>query len=253
MKEYNFPLVFVLGAVIALTVIIMSVVFLVKAIKRGKKIGMTNEQFKKAITTSAVFSIVPSIPIVIGIGVMMQFLGLAIPWIRLTVIGALQYEISAVFAVSDGAAMNASMVVTATLVMTISIISGPLFNSIFYKKYQGKMMEMQIKNKKKMDTITGSLLSGMLAGIISAILIGGFFTLKNTTPDNTEVPELANIVTNGSVTLIVLATSMGIMTICGIIMKVFKQKWIENYALPFSILGAMLVAFFVHPVFVPGV
>jgi hypothetical protein len=39
------------------------------------------------------FSIVPSIPIVIGIGIMMQYLGIAIPWIRLTVIGALQYEL----------------------------------------------------------------------------------------------------------------------------------------------------------------
>lgn len=247
MKQFNFPGVFVLGAIIAVTVIVMSIVFLVKAIKRGKKIGMTNEQFKKAITTSAVFSIVPSIPIVIGIGVMMQFLGLAVPWIRLTVIGALQYEISAVFQVTEGGIMSTPMAVTATMVMTISILSGPLFNSIFYKKYQGKMMDLQIKNKKLMDTLTGSLLSGMLAGIISAILIGGFFTLNNKAPDNPNVPE---IVTNGSVTLITLATSMGIMAICGIIMKVFKQKWIENYALPFSILGAMLVAFFVHPIFV---
>ncbi|MGI6594950.1 MAG: DUF5058 family protein [Christensenellales bacterium] len=247
MKEYNFPLVFALGAVIAATIIVMSVVFLLKAIKRGKQIGMTNEQFKKAITTSAVFSIVPSIPIVIGVGIMMQFLGLAIPWIRLTVIGALQYEISAVFAVSDGAAeLTAGMLVSATLVMTISIISGPLFNAIFYKKYQGKLMEMQVKNKPKMDAITGSLLSGMLAGIISAILIGGFFTLNNTEPDS------SGIVTNGAVTLITLAVSMGIIAICGVIMKVFKQKWLENYALPLSILGAMLVAFFVHPIFVPA-
>lgn len=247
MKEYNFPLVFVLGAVIAAVVIAMSVVFLLKAIKRGKQIGMTNEQFKKAITTSAVFSIVPSIPIVIGIGIMMQLLGLAIPWIRLTVIGALQYEISAVYAVSDGAAeLTAGMLVSATLVMTISIISGPLFNAIFYKKYQGKIMDLQVKNKKKMDAITGSLLSGMLAGIISAILIGGFFTLTNTKADGDS-----GIVTNGSVTLITLAVSMGIIAICGVIMKVFKQKWIENYALPLSILGAMLVAFFIHPIFVP--
>ena len=218
MKEYNFPLVFALGAVIAATIIVMSVVFLLKAIKRGKQIGMTNEQFKKAITTSAVFSIVPSIPIVIGVGIMMQFLGLAIPWIRLTVIGALQYEISAVFAVSDGAAeLTAGMLVSATLVMTISIISGPLFNAIFYKKYQGKLMEMQVKNKPKMDAITGSLLSGMLAGIISAILIGGFFTLNNTEPDS------SGIVTNGAVTLITLAVSMGIIAICGVIMKVFKK------------------------------
>ena len=247
MKEYNFPLIFVLGAVIALVIIIMSVVFLVKAIKRGKQIGMTNDQFKKAITTSAVFSIIPSIPIVIGVGIMMQFLGLAIPWIRLTVIGALQYEISAVFAVSDGVTeLTAAMLVSATVVMTISILSGPLFNAIFYKKYQGKLQELQAKNKEKMDFITGSLMAGMMSGIISAILVGGFFTLHDATPDQ------SGIVTNGSVTLITLAVSMGIIALCGVIMKVFKQKWLENYALPLSILGALLVAFFVHPIFVPG-
>lgn len=202
---------------------------------------------KKAITTSAVFSIIPSIPIVIGVGIMMQFLGLAIPWIRLTVIGALQYEISAVFAVSDGVTeLTAAMLVSATVVMTISILSGPLFNAIFYKKYQGKLQELQAKNKGKNGFHNWLTYVWYDVWYHFCNISWWIFTLHDATPDQ------SGIVTNGSVTLITLAVSMGIIALCGVIMKVFKQKWLENYALPLSILGALLVAFFVHPIFVPG-
>ena len=86
---------FLLGGLIVTAILAMSFMFLFKAVKRAKQIGMKKEVVRKAVFSSAIFSIVPSIPIVIGIGIMMPWLGLAIPWIRLSVIGALQYEIIA--------------------------------------------------------------------------------------------------------------------------------------------------------------
>lgn len=236
-------LIYVLGGIIAAVIFVMSAVFLVKALKRAKAIGMSSEKVKKTITASAVFSIVPSIPIVIGIGIMMQYLGLAIPWIRLTVIGALQYEITAMYAVGVTSTATTTLMATAVAVMTIAILAGPLFNALFYKKYQNKLMDLQTKNAKKMDTITGALLSGMLAGIITAIVVGGAFMVGSPTTDN------SGITTYGEITLITLAASVVIMGICGVILVVFKQKWIESYALPLTILGAMAVAYLFIPVF----
>ena len=240
----SFAIIYVLGAIIALTIILMSLAFLFKALKRAKAIGMDKKVVVEAIKNSAIFSIVPSIPIVIGVGIMMQFVGLAIPWIRLTVIGALQYEILAL-SNAGAAVVGADEVTIATevVVITISIISGPLFNAIFYKKYQTKLLELQQKNERKMNAVTGALLGGMLAGIMSSLIVGGFFGIGN------PVTDASGITTYGEITLITLAASVVLTGICGVILLVGKQKWIESYTLPISILGALAVAFLFVPVF----
>lgn len=238
----SFPIIYVLGGIIAATIIAMSVFFILKSLKRAKKIGMDMSKIKKAITSSAVFSIVPSIPIVVGIGIMMTGLGLAIPWIRLTVIGALQYELIAYDqankALTGSGVSQEVIVATAVTVMTLSILSGPVFNAIAYKKYQGKLADLQQKNSKLMNTLTGALLGGLLAGMLSSILVSGIFAVGN---PSTE--ESTGITTYGEITLITLATSLLIMGICGVIIKLGKQKWLENYALPITILGALATAY----------
>ena len=241
----SYAIIYALGAIIALTIILMSLAFLFKALKRAKAIGMDSKVVTEAIKNSAIFSIVPSIPIVIGVGIMMQFVGLAIPWIRLTVIGALQYEILALDAAGGTViGADAKTIATAVVIMTISIISGPLFNAIFYKKYQTKLLELQQKNERKMNAITGALLGGMLAGIMSSLIVGGFFGIGNPVTD-----AGTGITTYGEITLITLAASVVLTGICGIILFVGKQKWIESYTLPISILGALAVAFLFVPVF----
>lgn len=233
--------IFLLGGAIAVAIILMSVFFIIKAVRRAKQIGMDKKIIKDTVRSSAVFSIVPSIPIVIGIGILMQSLGLAIPWIRLTVIGALQYELIAMnqaqSALGAESYSQEVFIATATVIMTLSIISGPVFNAIFYKKYQGKLASLQEKNGKLMNTVTGALLGGLLAGMLSSILVGGIFSIGK------PVTDSSGATTYGEITIITLVAGMIIMGICGVILKVLKQKWIENYALPVTILGALAVAY----------
>ena len=239
MDYLNLPIIFVFGALVALLVIAMSVIFIIKATKRAKEIGMSKEQILNTIKTSAIFTIVPSVPIVIGIGIMMSYLGLAIPWIRLTVIGALQYEIIAMdqAGVTQAAILTPELVGTAFLIMTISILAGPILNGLFYKKYQLKIAELQKKNELLLNTITGALLGGILAGLISHMIASGVFGAS------AEYASGSAIQINGLVTLFTLLTSAAIMIICGVILKVTKWKWIESYALPFTILGSIAMAF----------
>ncbi len=237
-------IIFVIGGIIAAVIILMSLVFLFKAVRRAKAIGMDKKIVTETIKNSAVFSIVPSIPIVIGVGIMMQYLGLAIPWIRLTVIGALQYEMLAMSqaGVAPGTG-DAVAIATAAVIMTLAILTGPLFNAILYKKYQNKLYDLQQKNQKLMDTVTGAMLGGMLSGIMSAIIVGACFTIGSPVTDG------SGITTYGEVTLITLASSIVITAICGAIMIFGKQKWMESYALPISILGSLAIALAVVPVF----
>ncbi len=240
----SFVIIYVLGGLIAAAIILMCIFFIAKSFARAKAIGMDKKILKSTIKNSAIFSIVPSIPIVIGIGIMMQYLGLAIPWIRLTVIGSLQYELIAMDQVGLTTAQpTPTLIATAVIVMTLSILSGPLFNAIVYKSYQGKLEELQKKNAKLMDTITGALMGGLLAGMLSAILVGGIFSIGN------PIANAGGAFSYGEIVLITLAASVTIMAICGLILKVFKQKWIENYALPLTILGSLAIAYAFVPVF----
>lgn len=239
--------IFLLGGVIVALILAMSIVFLLKATKRATQIGMTKSKIASAIKSSVIFSVVPSIPIVIGIGIMMPWLGLAIPWIRLSVIGALQYEIIAMNQATEASGvisplgMSPDVIATAFIIMTISILSGPLFNAIAYKKYQGKLSLLRETNQKLLDTITGALLGGILAGLASYIIAGGIFNMQTTGSDNIAV--------SGAVTLLTLGVSAVIMLICGLLIKIMKWKWLENYALPITILGAMGCAFAFIPLF----
>jgi len=236
----DYPLVFVLGGVIAATILAMSTFFLIKSVKRAREIGMSAGRIKTAIKSSALFSIVPSIPIVIGVGIMMSFLGLAIPWIRLTVIGALQYEIIAMdqVEITRQAVITDAMVATALIIMSISILSGPLFNILFYKKLKGKLDDLQKKNKRLLDTITGSLLGGILAGLASYIIVAAFFSSGKPASESS-----VTTVANGYITLITLGFSMTVMLVCGILISKLKWKWLENYALPLTILLSMAAAY----------
>jgi hypothetical protein len=229
----DYAWVFVMGGLIVATIFIMAAFFIFKAVKRAKEIGMDMGKIKTAVKTSAIFSIVPSIPIVIGVGIMMSYLGLAIPWIRLTVIGALQYELIAMdqAGLSTAPAITDRMVATALVIMTVSIMSGPVFNMIAYKKYNKKLMDLQRNNKRLLDMITGSLLGGILAGLASYIIISAFFTGK------------ASGGANGYITLITLFISMFIMALFGLLIKKFKFKKLEDYALPTTILISMAAAY----------
>lgn len=245
----SYAIIYVLGGLIAVAIIVMSVFFIIKSFRRAKAIGMDTKILKETIKNSAIFSIVPSIPIVIGIGIMMQYLGIAIPWIRLTVIGALQYELIAMD--TAGQALNSitpnytseMLIANAVTVMTLSILGGLIFNIVAYKKYQTKLADLQKKNSRLMDVITGALLGGMLSGMLSAILVGGIFTVGK------PATYTGGVNNYGEIVLITLAASVVIMAICGLILIVFKQKWVENYALPVTILGALAIAYAFVPIF----
>ena len=88
-----------------------------------------------------------------------------------------------------------------------------------------------------MNAVTGALMGGLLAGMLSSILVGGIFSVGKPVTDNTGVTSY------GEITIITLAASLVIMGVCGLILKVFKQKWIENYALPITILGSLAIAY----------
>ena len=145
----NSPILFVMVGILILVVLAQSVFFLVRALRRAKEIGMEKTVIKKTISSSAVFTIAPAIAILVGVITLSKSLGVALPWLRLSIIGSLTYE-----TVAAGTALqelglglgtqvaNPSDYVTVVFVMTTGIIIGLLLVPLITKKIQGGMMRV---------------------------------------------------------------------------------------------------------------
>ena len=60
-----------------------------------KKTILTDEELKEALSNPEFKAIAPAISILTGVLVLSKFLGIPLPWVRLSVIGALTYEVPA--------------------------------------------------------------------------------------------------------------------------------------------------------------
>ena len=82
----------VLCGLTILIVLLQPVIFMAAAFKRGKELNMTKEEMKEAARSSAIFSIIPSLPIIVSYLLLVPALGRYFPWLRLSVVGSAVYE-----------------------------------------------------------------------------------------------------------------------------------------------------------------
>ena len=233
MREFNSNSIFlfIIAGIIIAFVIAQSLFFLVKAWKRAKELGIETNTLKRVVKSSAFFTIAPAVAIILGVITLSKFLGLPLPWLRLSVLGALTYELPA--ATSTASALGVSIakdvndpVVYSTIawVMTIGILSGLVIVTLFLKKIQAGIDKIQKRDSKWGDIFLTSIFMGMISAflgmIFSDITIG--------------------IV--GWIPVFIMMVSSMIMIICGYFVKVHNIKWLEDYALPISMLGAMALS-----------
>ena len=105
-EKLNSPLLYLITCAIILFVAGLCVVFMIRAYKAGLAIGMDKKGLKKTITASATFSVLPSTAILLGVIALSGTLGIPLPWLRLSVVGALHYEASVADIAARGAGMN---------------------------------------------------------------------------------------------------------------------------------------------------
>lgn len=232
----NSPILFVLVAIIIAVVLAQSVFFLVKAYKRGKEIGMDVKKLRKIALTAAIFTIAPAVSIVIGVIVLAKDLGVALPWLRLSVVGSLSYETIAATNAENAMGLTfgkvteltATQYVTITLVMTISIMVGIWLVPVVCKKLRGGMINLEKRDKKWADTFSNAMFIGMISAFVGFVFcdVSGAFKGDFT----------------GLIPVCVMAVSAVVMLICGLLVKVVKKSWISDYALPISLVSGMASA-----------
>ena len=141
----SLPLYLIVG-VILLFIAALCVLFIIKSYRAGVRIGMDRKVLRRAITSSATFTVLPSVSILLGVIALSGSLGIPASWLRLSVIGNLQYEatVAEIAANSMGLNLNSteltvSALSTILLVMTVGIIWGCLLSIFTMKKYSAKL------------------------------------------------------------------------------------------------------------------
>ena len=148
-----------IAAAVIVFVLAQSVFFLVRAYRRGKELGMDAGKLKKTIVSTTVFTIAPAVSILLGVVTLSKFLGIPLPWIRLSVIGALTYELPAATSTATALGISLSDMVTdpkvytaIAWVMTLGIMPSIILPPILMKKIQGGMMNLRKKDEKWKET-----------------------------------------------------------------------------------------------------
>ena len=229
----NDPFLFYLVAAILLLVAIQSIVFLRRAWKRAKSLGLSTGKLWGVVKTSALFTIVPAASILVGVIALSRKLGIPLPWLRLSVIGAITYETPAAEAaaravgasLSDtGVALTASQYGAIAWVMTLGIMGSLLFVPLMAKKLLSGVKTMESKDAKWRDIFMAALFMGMLSAFLGMIF-----------GRVTEGPA-------GWVPVCVMLVSALLMGIIGMLIKVKKWDWLKDYALTIAMVGAMAAA-----------
>ena len=232
----NHPLLFLFSGILVAAVLAQSVWFLVKALRRAKAIGMDGAKIKKLIISAATFTVAPAVAIVISVMTLSKDLGVALPWMRLSVVGSLSYEtIAASNAVNamggsfgSGVALTASQFVTVALVMTISIMVGIWLVPVVAKKMQNGMITMEKRDKKWSEIFTAAMFIGMISAFVGYVFC--------------NVSTVFSGDFSGIIPVLVMAVSAVVMLLAGLLSKKTGWRWINEYALPISLLAGMAAA-----------
>lgn len=238
----NAGLFYLLVALVLLFITVMCFVFLIRSYRAGIKLGMDKKVLRRTIISSATFTLLPSISILLGVIALSGTLGVPFSWLRLSVIGALQYELNVaeIAAQSLGLSglklseMNMQAFVTIALVMTVGILGGVVCCIFFLKKYLGKIQgkksdggeEKKESGREKRsfgDHATTCMFVGLCGAYIGSYV--GTWTAKG-----------------DFMPLTVAAVSAAVMAVFEYLTRKKGMLVLENFSLAVSMLAGMIAA-----------
>lgn len=216
------------------------VVFMIKSYKAGVAIGMDKKILKKTIRSSALFTSIPAISILLGVIALSGSLGIPTSWLRLSVVGNLTYETLAAGTAAqamgttlDPKVLTGDNLVTIVLVMCVGISVGCICSIFFLKTYAKKTaakpnVEKKSSKKSFADWALVAMFVGMCSAFIGsyiAVFISGI--ISGTTSKATYIP------------LATAAISALVMILFEYLVKKKGFKMLEDFSLAASMLVAM--------------
>ena len=240
LSQLNSPFMYLVCGGIVAFVAVLCLVFLVRAYRAGKAIGMDTGRMKQAVVSSAAFALLPSVGILLGVIALSGSLGTPWPWLRLSVIGALHYETQVAQAAAEQVGMenlSASEMTpegfaTIALLMSVCIMWGMVLSVFFNKGYLKKLGAGG--GKSSGGGFGDRAMSAMFVGLVSAYIgsyIGEFVSGEGVLSFAGDWIPLATAVVSGVVMAVFLY---------------FGEKkgmaWLESFSIAGSMLAGMAAA-----------
>jgi hypothetical protein len=210
-----------------LGVLVQAALYMRLAIRRMRELNMGG-MVKKVVVNITVFSIIPSLPIVIAMAALMVTLGYYLPWLRLSVIGSAMYEtmcadmtLKGLGFAGLGVASNfpVSAFVSIVFVMTCVSLSWPICNLVGLRFYDRKLKQAEQKGG-----FIKRLTAAMFIGLMCYFAVPKFFDFTNVTG------IVTSIFAGGSVLLY------------DWIAKKTKTQVLSDFAFPLAMLTGMAAA-----------
>ena len=232
----NSPVLFLLAGIIVAVVLAQSVYFLVKAWRRGREIGMPMDKLKKVVIGTAIFTVAPATAIVISVISLSKKLGIPLPWMRLSVVGAITYETPAAANALSAmglewakiSSLTAQQYVTVAAVMTMGIMVGIWLVPVVGRKIQNGMLTLEKRDKKWGEIFSASLFLGMISAFLGYV----FCDFASVFSGNLS----------GLIAPLVMLVSALMMCVCALALKKLNWRWMNDYALPISLIAGMVSA-----------
>ena len=241
LEQLNSGSIYLVCGVIVAFIAVVCVVFMARAWRAGKALGMDTVRMKRAITASATFSVLPSVGILLGVLALSGSLGVPWPWLRLSVIGALHYETQ----VADAAAeqlgirlgtdqMTTQAFATIALLMSVCIMWGMVLTTIFNRRYLRRLDGQSPASRPAGGGFGDRAMVAMFIGMVSAYLgsyLGGFASGEGLFSFRGDwVP------------LLVAAVAALAMAVFTWLAEKKHLDWLENFSIAGSMLLGMLAA-----------
>ncbi len=246
LQKLNSPVMYLICGGIVAFVAIICIVFMVRAYRMGKAIGMDVSKMKRTIVASTTFAILPSVGILLGVIALSGSLGTPLPWLRLSVVGALHYETQVAEAAAEkvglsglsASQMTPAAFSTIALLMGICIMWGMILSIVTCKKYCAKLngsapKKQTDKPKKKKLDLSGFgdlAMTALFVGLVSAY-IGSYI---GTFASGNGLLKF----TGDWIPLAVAAVGAAAMALFIFLRDRFKAEWLDG----FSMAGSMLIA-----------
>ena len=221
-------------------VVLQAVLFAKGAYGAGKKVGLTETQMKKAMKSSAVTSIGPSIVVLSGMLSLLVTVGAPVGWMRLSMIGSVMFE-----SIAAGLGTSAVGVTLGTDVMTREALGMAVWTMILCSIGWGLFGTFAANKMDKIEHKLSKGNAGTLTAIASAAIIGVFSAMvaSHLSKPIYSLMQKADAAVMSGAYKNALACVLGAVIMYVLTTAANKKNigWLKEWSLTITILSAMII------------
>ena len=221
-------------------VVIQAVLFARGAYGAGKKMGLGEDKMKKAMKSSAITSIGPSIVVLSGMLSLLVTVGGQVGWMRLAMIGSVMFEsiaaglgTSAVGVTLGTDPMTEEALAMAVWTMVLCSVGWVIFSTFSANKMDKIEHKLSKGNSGTLSTIANCAIIGVFAAMVASHISKPFYSMVLKAEEAAMSSAWHNM----------LACILGavIMFVLNTVANKKNIGWLKEWALTITILGAMII------------